>query len=578
MRTKITKILIENSSFFTGIDTPTPSYSFIIDSAIRGIAQKRYRIMVESLKGTVFWDSDWVESTDSFLIKHGGIPLICDEQYYIEISVDIGGEILRKKAFFSTGLFSEDPDAPWIGISKDCDSPLIRTTFFTPKKAKYAYAYVSATSPFRLYINDKFVGGRIIIPPITKSGNYFLDTYDISDKVSPDNNTIGVWLCKNKSNVAPGVPLAACVIISMTYYDGSKKRFYLGNDAIWHESPIKKITEGGAEVYDKNSVIKKWCDPYINTSYWKPACVLALRSPKPIFCPKMGRISTTSAKYFEARDDEVTFCDFGTSAFGRIKMIITGEPGTKIVVTYYDRLKPDGTPDPIDDDDDVYIIKGYEIEAFEPRFSARPFRFAEIRMDGVAQLIYAERINISTFGDTLINFKCKSRGAMYEQEKQLLRLFCEISEKLSKGILGADKYAKITEFQKTLDAPLYFEEELLKDSPKNYCDQFSLFNSLKNSRGSLVNALVANEVCSLMGIKFNPEKKTVYITATLKEHGDDLNIEYLSSLGLIGVYLRRINGEVHEDAVIPVGADAVITLPDGNIKVLTSGKYLYEQN
>lgn len=527
----------------------------------------------------MFWDSDWVPSDRSFDILHGGTPLICDEEYRIEISVDFGSHILRKKADFSTGLFTADENALWIGTDTPCVSPLLRNTFFAGRKAKCAKAYVCSTGFFRLYINDKYIGTRQAVPNFTQNGDCYFDTFDITDFVTPDNNTIGVWLAENKiSDLNNDLPLAATVIITMTYYDGTSKRFYSDGDWIWHESPIIGIRDGGGETYNKNNVIKKWSNPYINTSEWKTVTTLSLAPAKPVFAEKTAKIGTVPAKFFEARDDEVTFCDFGQSSFGRLKIIITGEPGTKIFITYYENLLPDGTPDILSGTEDEYIIKGYEIEAYEPRFSARFFRFAEVRMDGVAQLIYAEKVNIGTHSNSLVKLRCPSQSALFECEKILTPFFKNLSERLNFGQISLSGGTEICDGNADADAPLYFEEWLLRTSPENYCKQFFMLNFAENATPAHINAVAANEICKEFGIYYGKYDRTVYINSVLQNNCDEFCAEYLSPSGLIGVYLRRIGDEVHEDCVIPVGTDAVVTLPDGTIKTLICGKYLYEQN
>lgn len=96
-----------------GIDDESPAFSWIIESAQRGVMQKSYSLKVASdaSMGNVVWESGIVESDKSVDVEAWGLTLAPRTRYYWQVTVtDNKGNtaVSTEKAYFETGLMKTD--------------------------------------------------------------------------------------------------------------------------------------------------------------------------------------------------------------------------------------------------------------------------------------------------------------------------------------------------------------------------------------------------------------------------------------------------------------------------------------
>ena len=101
-----------------GLDNPQPSFSWALESSVRGILQTSYRILVASSPEQLasnqgdMWDSGECESAQATGIPYQGNPLQNFGKYYWKVFTKIQGEgFWSAPASFEMG-FMNDKDWP----------------------------------------------------------------------------------------------------------------------------------------------------------------------------------------------------------------------------------------------------------------------------------------------------------------------------------------------------------------------------------------------------------------------------------------------------------------------------------
>ena len=412
MRSKLKNVKIEYLNSPIGLDASHPHFSWEFETDRKAVYQTEYRIIVKGFIDEIVWDSGIVRSDKTFGIKMGGEGLRPDTAYRAEIYSLLSGEALYSQTEFRTGLMGEAfKCARWICAEGGASSPLFRKTFFTDKRIAYATLYVAARGFYEPYINGRIIDEKRVMRPAMGSHISFpyecyCDAYDLTDRLSSDNNTIGIWLGEgykrghfNKYGwLYEGDERLWCAL-SIQYQDGDS--LVIGSDEswLWHQSPIIENSIYNGETYDKNLELKDWSSPYLDTSDWKQAEYSPIEEwIKSVPTVPIIRKEVRPCETFKTCEDEVTICDFGVNGAGFVRIKVMGEPGTKVIIEHAENITESGElnfyTNRAAKATDVYILKGYEIEIYEPRFTYHCFRYARIRMDGVAQLISASKVTI----------------------------------------------------------------------------------------------------------------------------------------------------------------------------------------
>lgn len=528
-----------------GLSCAKPLFSFGFETQKSHVYIQSYRIVVtEKLSGIIAWDSGEVPSKTSLDILYDGSPLLDNTDYKVLACATLGEEVLKKVTHFRTGYIEKPIPtiSPKISASKKIASPLLRHTFFTGSMIDSATLYVSCNGLFKAYINDLPVTPRFAIG--TKGVAL---AFDVTALLTSNNNTLGFWLMRDPTDYNSSLPYVRCAL-NFTSVDGDKTDIDLSTDWIYKQSPITLGEDG--EVYDNRISIHKWCDSYVSTANWKP-CVLS--DGGKVFCLDAKLPSTLSIrKSYRTKtvEDDITIYDFGAITLGRIKAKIMGEPGARLIIKYAK------TEDALNytTQQDVYIIKGHEIEVYEPLFSTHIFRYAKLYIDGVAQLISAETVTLGTKTNTPTYFNC-SCISQYKNYVTTLKKNAN--------------YSVIPKEYRTLEGMVLSTSKQLLDYHLIGLEQLGI--------KSLANEILATGFLKLAKVNINQEQLSLKIKTSLTEDSQSLSYEYHGVFGKICIYLRRVAGYISSDYVIPPSFKADITLPNGNNLKLENGKYMSEE-
>ncbi len=506
MRLYIDNITVDETTDTVGITSPLPRYSWIPRCRGNLLQQSAYRIKLTDENGMTVWNSGVVLSDECFNIQHGGTPLSPDSDYTLYLTVYFGDEPEKNKITATkkirTGFFENTlPDASW--ISGRCCSPLIRKTFFSDKRIKYATAYISARGFYELYINGEKIGDRVLAPSPLPGGSV-ADSYDITAALTPDNNTVGIWLAPsfkartfNKQGWCYSGSERVWCVISLVFDDGTRKLITTDESWIFKPSPITKCSIYGGEVYDNRRDITAWCGSYTDTAEWLPVNLCNDKQPRQMPTVAINELKTKKCTKYGVRENETTFCDFGENTLGYIRIKVIGEAGTKVVITHSENKTENGDINPFTNgsaaNTDCFILNGNGVEIHKPRFSYRCFRYAEIRMEGVAQLVSAEKITIGTANDNGSSFICDDimLQRMYDNAANTIRINtghyfsdCAVRDTRTpapEAALTADALSFSIK-----DMRLYFKQWL-----QNLADGKSLQSSDPTASGEFITALWA---------------------------------------------------------------------------------------
>ncbi len=544
IKTQIQNIRVNGFVTPIGVNTSTPLFSFFIEAKNNGSHLQHYRIVVsDSIFKSTVWDSGEVDSPITANIKYNGAPLKDNTAYTVTITAVVSGETVSETSHFCTG-YIEKPVviSPKIFAASHISSPLLRHTFFTGAVISHATLYVSGNCLFRTYINGVPTTNNFIIG--TKG---IAKAIDVTDLLTSDNNTLGVWLMRDTADYKGEQPYIRCGL-HFCSVDGESITLDLSSDWFFKESPIH-ISDLG-EVYDNRVVIDKWCDSYSSLKDWQICSIeqgdeVALTQSRNCLPLKVCKSRRT-----ETIQDDLTVYDFGAIVAGRLKIKIMGEPGAKLIIKYAK------TESELENEcyQDVYVISGHKIEIYEPLFSVHIFRYAELYIDGVAQLISTEAVALGTEAAYPTSLFCGCISS-YENYVNVMKQKAD--------------YSIIPNQYRTLEGMLLGANITLLESHFLGLEQLGI--------KSLSNELLQEAFYSISKIDIDVNARKIFINTSLQNGESELWFEHNSPYGKIGVYLRKIASNVHTDFVVPLGFTAIATLKDGNQTALPSGKYLSEE-
>jgi len=168
--------------------------------------------------------------------------------------------------------------------------------------------------------------------------------------------------------------------------DGKLRRVVTDDTWRAHASPTTEDSFYHGETYDARLEMPGWDQPAFDDKDWLGVVILkdgvsrlvAEQGPAIRVTEELPAVSVTQPK------PGAFVYDFGQNASGRCRLKITGTAGTRVQLRHAEVLKPDGT---LYTDNyrsaratDVYYCKGGGEEIWEPRFTYRGFRYAEVTM------------------------------------------------------------------------------------------------------------------------------------------------------------------------------------------------------
>lgn len=253
-----------------------------------------------------------------------------------------------------------------------------------------ANVFASGLGVYQLFLNGQRVGHDELAPGWTHFKKHVLyQAYDVTDLVREGGNALGMllgngWWGGCMAGAWKDGNLRGIVQLEITYANGETDT--LVTDESWQgtESPILSDSIYNGEVHDARLEMPGWSGPGFDASTWRNAGL----SDQPVdtLTAHIGpgievMEEITPASVTELKPGVFIF-DFGQNAAGRARLKVRGEAGTQVQIRHAEVLNPDGT---LQTEilrgakcTDTYILKGGDEEVWEPAFTYRGFRYAEI--------------------------------------------------------------------------------------------------------------------------------------------------------------------------------------------------------
>lgn len=407
-----------------GIETQKPRFSWAYSEA-DDLLQKSYRIFVASTPERLEegradkWDSGWVRSDCSIHVAYEGRALVSSELCYVKVLAETtAGPAVSGVFTFEMGLFEQDWHAAWRScpLTAAGAAKIFRRNFKLPQgKIRRARAYVCGLGYHECYVNGKKVSTGLFNPAVTDCDKEVLyNTYDITDCLE-EENAIGIWA----GNGWFGDPKVMAEIYVL-FEDGREVRVFTGPyERCWltRGSPIVSNTLFDGEVYDARleEELTGWSQ--YNRQFglgngWYYAVphphdpAVHIRSQQIDEIRTQEKVTAVSV----CQREGISLFDFGRILTGREVLRVRGERGAKVCIRFAECIDRKGNLDRSSlrnaKNTDVYILAGGEEEFYTPRFSYRGFRFAEVRVEGSAQVLELSAETLRTDSRVAGSFSC----------------------------------------------------------------------------------------------------------------------------------------------------------------------------
>jgi alpha-L-rhamnosidase len=368
-----------------GLEVMNPRLSWQMKAATRGAKQTAYQILVADNEADLkkdngnVWNSGMVKSEQSIKIDYAGKPLESRKRYFWKVKIwneKNKPTLYSEPTWWEMALLKkEDWSAHWIGKNgTDGKSIELQKEFNLGKRATRARIYVTGMGAYHLIFNGKKVGQDILTPGILQNSKaipyqiYEISNEDLSIGINFITATLGnAW---QKGNL----PNKLLFQMEMEFYDGSRQTVI--SDGSWKTrlSPIVSNSIHGGEVY--NAQLEYGKD-------WENAAIIddaqSTAELKPLISSQMQIIKEIKAvKITEPKKGRYVF-DFGQNMVGYTYLQTEGKATKEVELKFTETLTDKGLAEQKGiKPTDKYILKGYGVEKYEPKFSYHGFRYVEV--------------------------------------------------------------------------------------------------------------------------------------------------------------------------------------------------------
>ena len=388
-----------------GLDIAIPRFSWFLDSPGRSQRQTRYQIHVatsheELERGTPdCWDSGEVESDRCAQIEYAGSALDTARRYVWRCRAADGSGAYSpwsEPATFITGLFDpSDWSACWIE-----GGSLARTEFEVDADVALAVVSVTGLGYYELRLNGRKVGDHVLDPGWTDYDKSVLySSYDVTEALRNGKNALALMLGNGRYNPPKEmvdrspIPLrtfatapVGIVQVTIRYTNGRKD--VVVSDGSWRvaDGPIVANDIWDGETYDATREFPGWDTAGFDDHRWIPATESAGPAGRLISqstFPPIRVAKTIRARRVTNPRPGVFVFDFEQNFAGWVRLLrLTGPRGTRVRMRFAEVLDEEGMlntiPNREADATDTYIMRGGDVESYEPRFTYHGFRYCEL--------------------------------------------------------------------------------------------------------------------------------------------------------------------------------------------------------
>lgn len=421
-----------------GIDVKVPRFSWVIVSDKRGQNQIAYELEVSLFKDKSYtysqlvWQTGKVLSSSNLHIEYKGKPLQPFSRYRWKVRIyDMDGKSSdwSGDAFFETAMLdSSDWTARWIGdgqeqFRKDEDfygedaNSLFRKEFAAGDNIVSARLYISGLGYYEAYINGVKVGDRMLEPGWTNYAKTVLySVYDVGSMLKNGKNALGVMLGNGWYNPLPlrlfgrfnmrnaqqtGRPCLKAEL-RVEYSDCSSQ--VIRTDSTWQtaKGPVLKNSIYLGESYDARKETPDWDTPKFKSIGWRHAVQVEGPSGemRVQMVPPIRVVREIVPIKISKLDEGKYIVDMGENFAGVARISVKGVPGTQIKLRYGEDINIDGSLNYFTSvagqikevlgnsggpgspktawQEDSYILGGYGVEQWNPRFTFHGFRYVEV--------------------------------------------------------------------------------------------------------------------------------------------------------------------------------------------------------
>lgn len=414
-------------------------FGWNLESAEEGDGQSAYRLIVRRGED-ILWDTGKVLSDACLYIPYRGRSLEGSARYEWQVSAwDAGDrETEPAESFFETGLTHWGGE--WIGYDKPVDgkmfdphkpfycaddfdrgvndyflppAPYLRKEFTLEKEAADAKIYISAFGLADVRINGARVSKERFIPGLSNyAETVYSAAYPVTGLLRKGKNTISVILADGW--------YAGYISLNNREWYGSKPRVLVNlkilgkdgeesavvTDATWKAAygGIQEADIFEGEKFDANLEPRGWRENGFDDSGWDEAETGSEYDLVPVPHPGVGVV-----EHDRVQPAEITEMHSGGKRIrirfdryicGVLNLKLRGEKGARIVIRHAEMLNEEGElhlrGNRSARNQDEYILSGEGEEVFSPLFTYHGFRYAELTIEGAAEIIEAEGVQIGT--------------------------------------------------------------------------------------------------------------------------------------------------------------------------------------
>ncbi len=408
-----TRLRCEYLSNPLGLDVERPRFSWQLEHEERRQNQHAYRIIVASTRELAgqaigdLWDSGKIYDSRYSNVIYDGKPLISDERCYWRTQCwdqDDRNSPFSAIASFQMGLLNPDDwCARWISKSNPvefsskgsdilgeamsryihCHAIYLRKAFHIRSKIQQATVYICGLGLYELFINGQRIGDHVLDPGQTDYHKLALyASYHVEDYLQSDN-AIAVILGNGRHIRNYGYSYPKLILqLHLHYDDGSTERIV--SDGSWKVSH-GPLTENGlyyGERYDARLEMSGWDRADFNDSSWQSAIVVDGPRLASQMLPPIKVTETLQPQKTINPSPDVLIYDFGQNFTGWVHIRVRGKRNTELRMRHAELIHENGMLNPSTNQNaeatDIYILKGGELESYEPRFTCHGFRYVEI--------------------------------------------------------------------------------------------------------------------------------------------------------------------------------------------------------
>lgn len=284
-------------------------------------------------------------------------------------------------------------------------SPYFRRKFSVSGEVKKATLFISALGVFKVYLNGNAVSDDYLSPGwVDYSKKLPFVRYDITEKLS-ENNAVGIvlgdgWAVGHigsnytfkRNGYSDRIELTA--LIKIEYADGTVEEISTDNSWKAASGEIRRSDIYMGEYADSRLSKGDFSTFNYDDSQWDNAEETVFKFSRNLYLeevtiPPIVVKHTFKPKLISHNDGKYLY-DVTQNIAGVLRCVFKGEQGAKVTIRHGELLtdgalytenlrKAEAT--------DTYILSGKGEECFRPLFTYHGFRYAEITVSGVAEII-----------------------------------------------------------------------------------------------------------------------------------------------------------------------------------------------